>query len=404
MTDITPTTEAPMRIMLIPLAAGALLLSGCAIGSVITVDATGGVNVQSSLEVSKVLAAGAPIEATTLLEWEAWLKKNGEVGIPSLLGSEDCAAGENLDSFTVDCTSSGEVADGLNTQGLTFTRTGSTVVVSLNVADIGGGTVPQGLISIRGMVTLPGTVTSVSGGAVAVDADTVSMASTDATEDVMTGTFTLSTAVGEEFPVNVAVGTPHRQQISRAFPWQSDSRDWTVGVTSETSDIPGAVTLYTCPAANSPLDECTSLGLGDANAPIEVTLTPGQHFIASSVVPSDWWNYDSSIGRTTLNVQSMRARVEPRVVGDPRPGKLLHVALGRWSPEPTSVHYRWVREMFPEGGVEPALVRLRGGVGQRYRVVPGDVGYDLKVRITLRAAGVPPRSIWIDGPTVEAAR
>ncbi|MSW86682.1 MAG: hypothetical protein F2826_08225 [Actinobacteria bacterium] len=288
---------------------------------------------------------------------------------------------------------------------MTFTRTGTTVVVSLKVADVVGGVgLPPGFISVRGMVTLPGTVTSVSGGAVAGPADTVSMASADATADVMTGTFTLSTAIGEEFPVNVAVGTPYRQQGSLAFPWESDTRDWTVGVTSETSDIDGAVTLYTCPAANSPLGNCTSVGQGVANAPVDVTLSPGQYFIASSVVPSDWWSYDTSIGRTTLNVQSMRARVAPRIVGEPRPGKILRVALGRWTPEPTSVHYRWVREMFTEGGTVPAMVRLRGGVGQGYRVVPGDVGYNLKVRVTLRGAGVPARSIWIDGPTVEAAR
>ena len=394
-----------MRIMLVSLAAGALLLSGCAVNTVMTVDATGGVNIQSSLEVSKAIAAGAPIEATTLPEWEAWLKENGEVSIPAILGSEDCAAGEETNSFTVDCTSTGLVADGLTMQGLTFTRTGTTVVVSLEAADlVGEAGLPPVFFSIRGMVTLPGTVTSVSGGAVAVDADTVSMASADATEDVMTGTFTLDSVIGQDFPVNVAVGTPYRQQGSRAFPWESDTRDWTVGVTSETSNIQGAVTLYTCPAANSPLGNCTSVGQGAANAPVDVTLSPGQYFIASSVVPNDWWSYNTSIGRTTLNVQSMRARVAPRIVGDPRPGKVLRVALGQWSPEPTSVHYRWVREMFTEGGTVPAMVRLRGGVGQGYRVVPGDVGYNLKVRVTLRGAGVPARSIWIDGPTVEAAR
>ena len=393
-----------MRIMLVSLAAGALLLSGCAVNTVITVDATGDVSVQSSIEISKAVAAGAPIEATTLSEWAAWLEEN-ELGGNPFGGSDSCTPGEEPTIFTLNCASTGGVADGLNTQGVTFTRTGTTVVVSLEVADVVGGVgLPPGFISVRGMVTLPGTVASVSGGAVAVDADTVSMASADATEDVMTGTFTLDSVIGQDFPVNVAVGTPYRQQGSRAFPWESDTRDWTVGVTSETSNIQGAVTLYTCPAANSPLGNCTSVGQGAANAPVDVTLSPGQYFIASSVVPNDWWSYNTSIGRTTLNVQSMRARVAPRIVGVPQPGKVLRVALGQWSPEPTSVHYRWVREMFTEGGTVPAMVRLRGGVGQGYRVVPGDVSYNLKVRVTLRGAGVPARSIWIDGPTVEAAR
>lgn len=399
-----------MRILLVPLAAGALLLSGCAVAIDIEVDSSGVVSTETAIEVPKSIAARPPIEADTLAEWEAWLQSpNGggslEDGIGNLIGSGgNCVAGEGADVFTVECTATGGAVDGLGGSGLLFVRTGTTVVVTLPVGSIGD--VPDPLaagLGLRATVTLPGTVTGVSGGAVQVDSDTVSMDRWDATAESMSGTFTLASDLGEPFPVAVAVGTPYRQQGSREFPWPNDNRLWTVGVTTETSNIDGAVTLYTCPAADSPLEECTTLGSGAANVPVEVTLSPGRYFIASRVEPNDWWNYDGSVGRTTVDVQSLRARVEPRIVGDPRPGKVLRVALGRWSPEPTRVHYRWVRVMSTEGGVVPALVRVRGGVGQGYRVVPGDVGYDLKVRVTMRGAGVPPRSIWIDGPTVESA-
>jgi len=399
-----------MRIMLVPLTAGALLLSGCSVALDIEVDASGVVSTETAIEVPKAIAARPPIEADTLAEWEAWLQSpGGGAGFGDAIGGiigggGNCVAGEGPDAFTVECTATGGDVSGLSGSSVLFTRTGTTVVVTLPVGSLDDlEQLPTAGVGIRATVTLPGTVTGVSGGAVQVDSDTVSMDRWDATADTMTGTFTLASDLGETFPVSVAMGTPYRQQASQEFPWPNGTRLWSVGVTAETANVQGEVTLYTCPAADSPLEECTTLGQGSSNMPINVTLSPGRHFIASKVEPTDWWNYDTSIGRTTVDVQSLRARVEPRIVGDPRPGKVLRVALGRWSPEPTRVHYRWVRVMSTEGGVHPALVRVPGGVGQGYRVVPGDVGYALKVRVTMRGNGVPPRTIWIDGPTVGSA-
>jgi hypothetical protein len=389
-----------MRIFFVPAVAGALLLAGCAFSTDVTVDPSGVVGTESTIEIPKATAARPPIEADNLQEWEAWLESptGGEIlggligGIISN-GSGDCVPGEDVDDFTVRCSATGGDVSGISASGLTFTRTGTTVVVTLAFGELTDvANLPLALVGIRASVTLPGTVTGVSGGAVQVDADTVSMDRWDATADTMTGTFTLSSDPGVEFPVDVSVGAPAAQTATRT---------WNVGVTTTPAENTqsGQVTLYTCPAADSALDACTQISSGRTGGAIYVDLLPGQHFIASRVQPDNWWAYDDSIGRTTVTVQSLRARIEPRIVGTPEPGKVLRVALGRWSPTPSVVHYRWVRVMTAQDGTG-AEIRVRGGVGQGYRVTSADVGYTLKVRVTMRGPGVPPHSMWLTGPTI----
>jgi hypothetical protein len=386
-----------MRLLLIPLAAGALLLSGCATSTIINIDSAGVVDVETAVDVPKALAALPPIEASTREEFDAWVrsKEGGNLGNNEFLGGGVCTTSENADNFSLSCSQSGGVST-LNNSVVKFSRTDLTVVVTVDTPSIseGGGLVPSQLVSARASITLPGTLDSVTGGAVEADGDTVTMDTTDATSDTMTGTFTLASDPGSAFPVTVTMGTPQPQ---------TDSRNWAVNVTAGTEGVAGAATIYACANDNEvdPMAQCTVLGSGLADQPIAVTLSPGRHYLASRVVPDDWWTHDVSTGTTTVQVQSLRARIQPRIVGDPRPGKVLRVAIGRWSPEPTAVHYRWVRPMTTNDGPE-TLVRVRGGFAQGYRVTQEDVGRVLQVRVTMRSPGLPARSVWLTAPIIES--
>jgi len=386
-----------MRLFLVPLAAGALLLSGCATSTVININSAGVVDVETAVDVPKALAALPPIEASTREEFDAWVrsKEGGNLGNNEFLGGGVCTTSEDVGDFILSCSQSGGVST-LSSSVVKFSRTGSTVVVTVDAASLseGGGLVPSQLVSARASITLPGTLDSVTGGAVEAEGDTVTMDTADATGDTMTGTFTLASDPGSAFPVTMTMGTPEPQTMSRA---------WAVNVTANTEGVAGAATIYACANDNEvdPMAQCTVLGSGLADQPIAVTLSPGRHYLASRVVPDDWWTHDVSTGTTTVQVQSLRARIQPRIVGDPRPGKVLRVALGRWSPEPTATHYRWVRPMTTNDGSE-TLVRLRGGFAQGYRVTQEDVGRALQVRVTMRAPGLPARSVWLTAPIIQS--
>jgi|GEM_PF-3691173 len=386
-----------MRLFLVPLAAGALLLSGCATSTVININSAGVVDVETAVDVPKALAALPPIEASTREEFDAWVrsKEGGNLGNNEFLGGGVCTTSEDVDDFILSCSQSGGVST-LSSSVVKFSRTGSTVVVTVDAASLseGGGLVPSQLVSARASITLPGTLDSVTGGAVEAEGDTVTMDTADATGDTMTGTFTLASDPGSAFPVTMTMGTPEPQTMSRA---------WAVNVTANTEGVAGAATIYACANDNEvdPMAQCTVLGSGLADQPIAVTLSPGRHYLASRVVPDDWWTHDVSTGAATMQVQSLRARIQPRIVGDPRPGKVLRVALGRWSPEPTATHYRWVRPMTANDGSE-TLVRLRGGFAQGYRVTQEDVGRALQVRVTMRAPGLPARSVWLTAPIIQS--
>ncbi len=386
-----------MRLFLVPLAAGALLLSGCAMSTVINIDSAGLVDVEMAFDVPKSLAARPPVGATTLAEWDAWVMSDEGGGLETnggILGGGDCTTSEDVDDFFVSCSRSGEVST-LSSSTVKFSRTDSTVVVTVEATDVSEGAgLPAQVASARASITLPGTLDSVTGGAVQADGDTVTMDTADATGDTMTGTFTLPSDPGSAFPVTMTMGTPQPQ---------TDSRAWAVNVTANTEGVDGAATIYACATENEvdPAAQCTVLSSGRADQPIAVKLNPGRHYLASQVVPDDWWSYDVSTGAATMQVQSLRARIQPRIVGEPRPGKVLRVALGRWSPEPTATHYRWVRPMTTNDGPE-TLVRLRGGFAQGYRVTQEDVGRALQVRVTMRAPGLPARSVWLTAPIIQS--
>ena len=70
----------------------------------------------------------------------------------------------------------------------------------------------------------------------------------------------------------------------------------------------------------------------------------------------------------------------PVVTGKPAKGKTLTADPGTWSQEATFT-YRWLRDGEPvRGGSESS------GGGQRYKVRPWDVGHELSVEVTARAA------------------
>ncbi len=73
----------------------------------------------------------------------------------------------------------------------------------------------------------------------------------------------------------------------------------------------------------------------------------------------------------------LRNRREPRVVGEPRFGRVLVARPGRWSTAPDRFRFRWLR------GGEP----IRGARSPRYAPAPEDVGRRLRVEVTAYAEG-----------------
>lgn len=76
----------------------------------------------------------------------------------------------------------------------------------------------------------------------------------------------------------------------------------------------------------------------------------------------------------------------PVVEGRPAKGRTLTADPGTWSQEATFT-YRWLRDGEPvRGGGRPAGGGHSSGEGQRYKVKPWDVGHELSVEVTARAA------------------
>lgn len=73
----------------------------------------------------------------------------------------------------------------------------------------------------------------------------------------------------------------------------------------------------------------------------------------------------------------IKTNSRPDVQGVPRVGSALKATTGRFTPTPTAVGYRWLRD----GRT------IKGAKGRTYRVVAKDGGHKLKVRVTARRAG-----------------
>ena len=74
---------------------------------------------------------------------------------------------------------------------------------------------------------------------------------------------------------------------------------------------------------------------------------------------------------------------KPAISGVAKAGRKLRVSAGRWSPRPASVSYRWYRN----GRA------ISGATKSTYKVRAGDRSKKLSVKVTVRRAGVMPRSL-----------
>lgn len=68
----------------------------------------------------------------------------------------------------------------------------------------------------------------------------------------------------------------------------------------------------------------------------------------------------------------------PAISGKPRVGKRLKASRGRWSPAPTRVSYRWLRNGKP----------IRGATSRTYRLTRKDARKRISVRVTVRRPGL----------------
>ncbi|MFT4213169.1 MAG: hypothetical protein QM622_00090 [Microbacterium sp.] len=75
---------------------------------------------------------------------------------------------------------------------------------------------------------------------------------------------------------------------------------------------------------------------------------------------------------------------KPTISGKAQVGSSLKAKTGNWSPTPTSLTYQWYRDG----------VAIKGATSRTYKLVAGDVGSKIKVRVTAKRSGVTTTSAY----------
>ncbi|WP_328705797.1 hypothetical protein [Actinomyces trachealis] len=91
----------------------------------------------------------------------------------------------------------------------------------------------------------------------------------------------------------------------------------------------------------------------------------------------DYW--PSHGKQYTLKVEgaSFARRPAPKVTGSSRPGSVLKASVGSWSPKPTGLSYRWLRDGKP----------IPKATGLSYKTVSADVNHKISFRVTATSRG-----------------
>lgn len=373
-----------------------LILSGCALTSTYTVDSSGNVSGTTTFSVPK----SSVRNVTTLEQWTQVLQDN-DLPSPTPTPSDSagstpsptvsCGPGEDLvtSEWTYSCAVAGDItalSAATNLSDLTgqsgssrlaISRVGTTVTITQPAAtsDAGGfGLKGISLIYMNSVLTFPGTVTSVTGGAVKVDDHTVSFASDESQSQDMSATI--------EIPD--LVGTPT-----------------TLSLTAKaTASFPSGASVELTASLGTPADgqvECfdgdTSLSKETIGADGTLTcLAPDQqngvHEYRAVFTPTNWWALDASEASKSLTVSAFTKNDSPVVLkngapvlwGNAKVGTQLSVGRLKISPAASSISYQWLRN-------SKAISRATHA---RYKVLATDYGKTISVRVTFRKAGYLP--------------
>jgi len=365
-----------------------LMLSGCALTSTYTIDSSGGVSGTTSFGVPK----SSVRNVTTLDQWSLVLQDNdfpsptpspteSAGGTPAPAVS--CGPGEDLanSQWTYDCSVSGDISAlsdatdlgglaGMSaSSGLQISRVGTTVTLAQAASSTGGdsglgiGLKGISLIYTNSTLTFPGTVTTVSGGAVQVDDHTVSFPSDESQSSEMSATVEVPDLVGTATSLTLnAVGSSSSSgsadvlltaQLTAARVGSVEFFDGDVSLGTQAVDSSGAAT-YSAMSASA-----------------------GNHTYKATFLPADWWHFDQSSAQKSVNLKVFQVSRQVALSGVAKVGGKLKVGSIASTPTATSVSYQWVRNG----------QAIKGQTRIEHRVVAADANKNLSVLITLRKSG-----------------
>jgi len=210
--------------------------------------------------------------------------------------------------------------------------------------------------------TFPGTVQTVTGGAVQVDDHTVSFPGDGNQSDAMTATVNIPDLVGTATTLTLdAVGnSPRSGSADVLLTTQLD-----VARAGKVEFFDGEVSLGIQPVDAS-----------GAASNVAKSVTTGNHTYRATFLPADWWHFDQSVAQANMNLKVFQVSRAVSLSGAAKVGGTLKVGSIPSTPTATSVSYQWLRNG----------QAISGQTSNSHRVVAADINKNLSVRITLRKA------------------
>jgi len=371
-----------------------LILSGCALTSTYTIDSTGGVTGTTSFGVPK----SALHNVKTLEQWSKVLEDNNAPtptpspsdptgASPAPIAS--CGPGEDLVNglWTYGCSISGNISalsDATNfsditgqggSSGLEFSRIGSTVTVT-QPAGTAGGDMGSGL-DLKGIslfytnstITFPGTVGTVTGGAVKEDEHTVSFPSDESQSTAMSATVDIPEFSGTptSMTLRVTAGPSAVGDVDLKFAAQL------------TKTLAGKIVFFDGDKkiGTEKLDD-----YGLAKFSFTSTGNNGHHDYSATFLPADWWQFDQTDAQASIDLNIFTLSKAVTISGAARVGGKLTVGKVASVPTATKLTYEWLRNGKP--------INQFGVV---HKVTAADINKTLTVRVKLQKDGVIDRSV-----------
>ncbi len=368
-----------------------LLLSGCSFTSTYTINGDGTITGTSTFGVPK----SALPKVKTVAQWKAILDSNNfpaptlspePTDSASPTPSASCLADEDLvlGQWIYSCDVSGDVSalnsatSASGSSDMSYSRVGQTLTITQAASS--GSSDSENPIGLTGVtlffvtttLTLPGTVTEVTGSATKVNDNTVKFETDESQTDPSTATITLPTVTTTEtsltLTAKVTSSTPDNNEVSL----EASLADPALGVIEffdgETSLGKQEVTL-------------------EGTAQLATPAQDGSHNYSAKFLPTNWWGVDQATANKSLTIATFRVTTNPKVTGSAKVGAKLAIGSLRSSPTATKISYQWLRNG----------KAIAGATKSTYTVGASDYKKYLAVRMVLTKKDYQPMTVVTNG-------
>ncbi|MBU6347384.1 MAG: hypothetical protein KGQ38_02070 [Actinomycetales bacterium] len=361
-----------------------LLLTGCSFTSTYTINGDGTVSGTATFGVPK----SAVRNVTTVEQWQKVLDDNN---FPAPTASADpqesaspapsasCAAGEDnvLGQWIYSCEVLGDfsvfddASSATGSSDLKFSREGRTLTITQVSSQNSDGTGNPfslngiSLFYVTTTMTMPGTVTSVSGTAEKVNDNTVTFTTDEKQNDAASATVTLldatTTPTSLSLDANVESGYDGQSQVTLSAKLGSPHN--------------GQVEFF---------DGDISLGITDVDQEGAAVFSPadpqtdGTHDYRAKFLPNNWWSLDQSTASKSIQISTFKITNNVKITGASKVGAKLSASKVKSSPSASKVNYQWLRNGQP----------IKGATRNTYVVSSKDFKKSIMVQITLQKTNV----------------